>query len=148
MTDHHCHHWLKKKLPSSFCVISCSQARQSNGERGLTRPKYNPLVNSLDAWMAAWILSVASSCFFPPVDCALRGMTSRLPMYEPRRSGNRLKPQHWKSDGPQRLRRPLRKRTKIGTTTAMPIGPSTPRVILRFLKEVCAHWWRMTDRRR
>ena len=44
-------------------------------------------------------MSVASSCFFPPVDCALRGMTSRLPMYEPRRSGNRLKPQHWKSDG-------------------------------------------------
>ena len=38
---------------------------------------------------------------------------------------------------PQRLRRPLRKRTKIGTTTAMPIGPSTPRVILRFLEEVC-----------
>ena len=44
-------------------------------------------------------MSVASSCFFPPVDCALRGMTSRLPMYEPRRSGNRIKPQHWKSDG-------------------------------------------------
>ena len=25
-------------------------------------------------------------------------MTSRLPMYEPRRSGNTPKPQHWKSD--------------------------------------------------
>ena len=39
---------------------------------------------------------------------------------------------------PQKLRRPLRKRTKIETTTAMPIGPSTPRVDLRFLEEVCA----------
>ena len=27
---------------------------------------------------------------------------------------------------------------------AMPIGPSTPRVALRFLEEVCAHWWRLT----
>ena len=59
----------------------------------------NPLVKSLNAWMAAWVLSVASSCFIPPVDCAIRRMISWLPMDEPLRSGNRPKPQHWKSDG-------------------------------------------------
>ena len=48
--------------------------------------------------MAAWVLSAASSCFFPPVDCAARRMISWLPMDEPLRSGNRPKPQHWKSD--------------------------------------------------
>ena len=32
------------------------------------------------------------------MDCAVRGMTSWLPMDEPLRSGNRPKPQHWKSD--------------------------------------------------
>ena len=60
--------------------------------------------------MAAWVLSVASSffdslvrcstlelCLFPPMDCAVRWMTSWLPMDEPLRSGNRPKPQHWKS---------------------------------------------------
>ena len=76
-----------------------------------TRPNSNPLVKSLDAWMAAWVLSVASSCFdslvpysvlelclYPPLDCAVRGMTSWFSMDEPLRSGNRPKPQHWKSD--------------------------------------------------
>ena len=53
---------------------------------------------SLDAWMVAWVLSVASSCFFPPVDCAARRMIPWLPMDEPLRSGNRPEPQHWKSD--------------------------------------------------
>ena len=48
--------------------------------------------------MAAWVLSVASSCFFPPVDCAARRVISWLPMDAPLRSGNRPKPQHWKSD--------------------------------------------------
>ena len=61
--------------------------------------------------MAAWVMRVASSCFdslvrcsalelclFPPMDCAVRGVTSWLPMDEPLRSGNRPKPQHWKSD--------------------------------------------------
>ena len=61
--------------------------------------------------MAAWVLSVASSCFdslvrrsalefclLPPVDCAVRGTISWLPMDKPLRSGNRPKPQHWKSD--------------------------------------------------
>ena len=38
-------------------------------------------------------------CLFPPVDCAVRGMISWLPMDEPLRSGNRPKAQHWKSDG-------------------------------------------------
>ena len=110
MTDHHCQHWLKKKLTSSFCVISCSQARQSYGERP-TRPKNNPLVKSLDARMAAWVMSVSPSCFdsfvrcsvlelclIPPMDSAVRGMISWLPMDELLRSGNRPKPQHWKSD--------------------------------------------------
>ena len=32
------------------------------------------------------------------MDCAVRVMTSWLPMDEPLRSGNRPKPQHWKSD--------------------------------------------------
>ena len=32
------------------------------------------------------------------MDCAVRGMTSWLPMDELLRSGNRPKPQHWKSD--------------------------------------------------
>ena len=61
--------------------------------------------------MTAWVMSVASSCFdsllrcsalelclFPPTDCAVRWMTSWLPMDELPRSGNRPKPQHWKSD--------------------------------------------------
>ena len=76
-----------------------------------SRPKSNPLVKSLAAWMTAWVLSVGSSCFdslvrrsalelclFPPMDCAVREMTSWLPMDEPLRSGNRPMPQHWKSD--------------------------------------------------
>ena len=48
---------------------------------------------------------------------------------------------------PQRLRRPLRARTRIGTTTATPIGPSTQRVDLRLLGETCAQWWRVSSRR-
>ena len=61
--------------------------------------------------MAAWVLSVVSSCLdslvrrsalelclFPPMDGAVRGMTSWLPTNELLRSGNRPKPQHWKSD--------------------------------------------------
>ena len=60
----------------------------------------------------AWVMRDVSSCFdllvrcsaselclFPAVDCAVRGMTSWLPTDEPLRSGNRPKPQHWKSDG-------------------------------------------------
>ena len=42
--------------------------------------------------------SALELCLFPPMDCAVRGMTSWLPMDEPLRSGNRPKPQHWKSD--------------------------------------------------
>ena len=58
--------------------------------------------------------SALEICLFPPMDCAVRGMTSWLPMDElwamcraptktcfpdaPLRSGNRPKPQHWKSD--------------------------------------------------
>ena len=69
------------------------------------------MVKSLDAWMTAWVMSVASICFdslvrrsalelclFPPMDCTVRWMTSWLPMDELLRSGNRPKPQHWKSD--------------------------------------------------
>ena len=64
--------------------------------------------------MAAWVLSVASSCFdslvrrsalvlslFFPLDGAVRGMTSMtswFPMDEPLRLGNRPEPQHWNSD--------------------------------------------------
>ena len=56
-------------------------------------------------------MSVASSCFdslvrrsalelclFPPMNWAVRWTTSWLPMDELLRSGNRPKPQHWKSD--------------------------------------------------
>ena len=109
-------------------------------------------------------MDVASSCFdslvrcsalelcvFPPMYCAVRGMTSWLPMDELLRSGDMATDQSHSTGSqmnPQRLRRPLRKRAKIGTTIGMPIGPSTPRVALRFLEEVCAHWWRLTDRRR
>ena len=75
----------------------------------------------------AWVMRDASSCFdslvrssalelclFPPMNCAIRGMTSWLPMDElraacriptktcfpdaPLRSDKRPKPQHWKSD--------------------------------------------------
>ena len=45
---------------------------------------------------------------------------------------------------PQRLRRPLRVRTRIGMTTVTPSGPSTQSVDLRFLGETCAQWWRLT----
>ena len=48
--------------------------------------------------MAAWVLSAASNYFFPPVDFAARRMISWLPTNELLRSGNRPKPQHWKSD--------------------------------------------------
>ena len=61
--------------------------------------------------MAGWVMRVASSCFdslvrcnalelclFHSMDGAVRGMTSWFPMDEPLRSGNRPKPQHWKSD--------------------------------------------------
>ena len=147
MTDHHCQHWLTKKLPSSFCVISCSQARQCYGERPI-RPSSNSLVKSLDAWMVAWVLSAASSCFCPPVDCAPRRMTSRFPMDELLGCGNRPKPQHRSQMDPQMLRRPLRKRVNIGTTTAMTAGPPTQRITHCFLEEVRAHWRRLTDRRR
>ena len=42
--------------------------------------------------------SALELCLFPPMDCAVRGMTSWLPMDAPLRSGNRPKPQHWTSD--------------------------------------------------
>ena len=42
--------------------------------------------------------SVCELCPFPPMDSAVRGMISWLLMNELRRSGNRPKPQHWKSD--------------------------------------------------
>ena len=42
--------------------------------------------------------SVLELCLFLPVHCAVRGMTSWLPMDWPLRSGNRPEPQHWKSD--------------------------------------------------
>ena len=42
--------------------------------------------------------SVLELCLFPPMDSAVRGMISWLLMDELRRSGNRPKPQHWKSD--------------------------------------------------
>ena len=47
--------------------------------------------------MAAWVLSVTSSCFFPPVESAARRMTFWFPMNELLRNGNRPKPQHWNS---------------------------------------------------
>ena len=114
MIDHRCQHWLKKKLPLSPCVIQpCFPSPPGDGSRPI-RPKSNPLVQSLDAWMADWVLSVASSCFeslvrcsaselcfFSPLDGAVRGitsMTSWFPMDEPLRSGNRPEPQHWNSD--------------------------------------------------
>ena len=50
--------------------------------------------------MTAWVLSAASNCFLPPVDCAARRTISWLPMVEPLCSSNRAKPQHWKSDEP------------------------------------------------
>ena len=34
------------------------------------RPNRNPLVKSLDAWMTAWVLRVASSCFDSLVRCS------------------------------------------------------------------------------
>ena len=48
--------------------------------------------------MMAWVIRDVSSCFFPPVDFAARWMISWLPTNEILRSGNRPKPQHWKSD--------------------------------------------------
>ena len=61
--------------------------------------------------MAAWVLSVVSCCFdslvrrsalelclFPPMDGAVRGMTSWLPTNELLLSDSRPKPQHWTSD--------------------------------------------------
>ena len=75
VTDHHCQRWLKKGFHTTL--------------RPQTRPKSNPRVKSLDAWMAAWVMCVAASCFdslvrcsalelclFFPMDCAVRGMTS------------------------------------------------------------------------
>ena len=42
--------------------------------------------------------SALEFCLFHPMDGAVRWMTSWLPMDELLRSGNRPKPQHWKSD--------------------------------------------------
>ena len=42
--------------------------------------------------------SALELCLCPPMDGAVRGMTSWLPTNELLRSGNRPKPQHWKSD--------------------------------------------------
>ena len=46
--------------------------------------------------------SALELCLFSPLDGAVRGMTSmtsRFPMDELLRCGNRPKPQHWKPDG-------------------------------------------------
>ena len=43
--------------------------------------------------------SALELCLFHPMDGAIRGTTSWLPLDEPLRSGHRPKPQHWKSDG-------------------------------------------------
>ena len=51
-------------------------------------------VASIHSFGAAFWNSVS----FPPMDCAVRCMTSWLPMDELLRSGNRPKPQLWKSD--------------------------------------------------
>ena len=97
--------------PVSSDHVHVTQVRLAGRRSRPTRPKSNPLVKSLDAWMMAWVMRVASSCFdslircsalelcpFPPMDGAVRWMTSWLSMDEPLRSGNRPKPQHWKSD--------------------------------------------------
>ena len=60
-------------------------------------------------------------------------------MDEPLRSGNRPKPQHWKSDESTEVEETSAEEDEDWNDDSDAIGPSTPKVALRFLEEVCAH---------
>ena len=76
-------------------------------------------------------------------------MTSLLPMDEPLRSGNRHKLQHWKSDESTEVEETSAEEDQDWNDDSDADWTIDPRrVALRFLEEVCAHWWRLTDRRR
>ena len=75
-------------------------------------------------------------------------MTSWFPMDELLRSGNRPKPQHWKSDESTEV-----EGTSAGEDQDWNDDSDADWTIdsegrSRFLEEVCAHWWRLTARRR
>ena len=72
-----------------------TQVRLVREQSRPTRPKSNPLVKSLDAWMATWVMYAASSCVdslvqrsalefynFSPMDYEVRWMAAWLPMDE------------------------------------------------------------------
>ena len=75
-------------------------------------------------------------------------MTSWFPVDELFRSGNRPKPQHWKSDEFTGV-----EETSAGEDQDWNDDSDADWTIysegrsIRFLEEACAHWWRLTDRR-
>ena len=87
-------------------------------------------------------------CHFPPMDCAVRGMTSWLPMDEHRRSCNRPMLRHWKSDESTAFEETSAEEDRDWNGDIDADWTIESVAALRFLEGVCALWWRLIDRRR